>query len=370
MFGKETALKIWAVIVFMTGSFLVRAEIRRADFGKMPDGSPVFLYTIANRNRVEVSIQTYGGIITSIKVPDRHGAMEDVVLGFDSHAGYVENPAPFFGALVGRYANRIGGAHFSLNGVEYKLEKNDGANTLHGGPHGFDKKNWAVRELGDGGLELTYISKDGEAGYPGTLTATVTYHLTDSNEVRIDYLATTDKETVVNLTNHSYFNLKSSGDILGHVLTIHADRFTPVDAGLIPSGELRPVAGTPFDFRKPVKIGARIDADDEQLKLGHGYDHNWVLNGRGLRLAARVQEPATGRILEVLTTQPGVQFYTGNFLDGTIHGKGGKVYARRSGFCLETQHFPDSPNQPTFPSTSLKPGVPFRSTTIFRFSSK
>jgi aldose 1-epimerase len=370
MFGKETALKIWAAIIIMSGSFIVRAEIQRGDFGKMPNGAPVSLYTITNHNRVQVSIQTYGGIITSIKVPDRHGAIEDVVLGFDTQAGYVDNPGPFFGALIGRFANRIGGAHFTLNGVEYKLEKNDGANTLHGGPHGFDKQNWTARELGDGGLELTYISKDGEGGYPGTLTATVAYHLTDANELRIDYQASTDKATVVNLTNHSYFNLKGGGDILGHVLTIHADRFTPVDSGLIPTGELRPVAGTPFDFRKPTPVGARIESNDEQLKLGHGYDHNWVLNGSGLRLAARVEEPATGRILEVLTNQPGLQFYTGNFLDGTAHGKGGKVYARRSGLCLETQHFPDSPNQPKFPTTTLQPGVQFRSTTVFKFSSK
>ncbi len=370
MFGKETALRIWAAIVIMSGSFIARAEIRRADFGKMPDGAPVSLYTITNANRVQVSIQTYGGIITSLKVPDRHGAMDDVVLGFDSHSGYVDNPSPFFGALIGRWANRIGGAHFTLNGVEYKLEKNDGANTLHGGPHGFDKQNWTARELGDGGLELNYISKDGEAGYPGTLKTTVAYHLTDANELRIDYQATTDKETVVNLTNHSYFNLKGNGDILGHVLTIHADRFTPVDSGLIPTGELRAVAGTPFDFRKPTAVGSRIETNDEQLKLGHGYDHNWVLNGNGLRLAARVEEPASGRVLEVMTTQPGLQFYTGNFLDGTVHGKGGKLYARRSGLCLETQHFPDSPNQPKFPSTLLQPGAQFRSTTVFRFSSK
>ena len=369
MSGKERGLKVIAAIILMS-AMRVRAEIHRADFGKMPDGAPVSLYTLTNQNRLQVSIQTYGGIITSVKTPDRHGAMDDIVLGFDSHAGYVENPSPFFGAIIGRYANRIAQAHFTLDGVEYKLEKNDGENTLHSGTHGFDKKNWTARELGDGGLELTYISKDGESGFPGTLTTTVTYHLTDANELRLDYQATTDKDTVLNLTNHSYFNLRGNGDILGHIVTIHADHFTPVDSALIPTGDLRAVAGTPFDFRKPVAIGARIEANDEQLKLGHGYDHNWVVNGKGLRLAVRVEDPATGRILEVQTTQPGVQFYTGNFLDGTIHGKGGKVYARRSGFSFETQHFPDSPNQPKFPTTMLHPGEQFKSTTIFKFSSK
>jgi aldose 1-epimerase len=295
-----------------------------------------------------------------------------VILGFDSLGGYVDNPGPFFGALIGRYGNRIGGARFALNGIEYKVDQNDGANSLHGGARGFDKAIWTAKELGDGGLELTYLSKDGEEGYPGNLNATVTYHLTGANELRIDYAATTDKTTVVNLTNHSYFNLKGDGDILGHILTLHADRFTPVDSGLIPTGELRAVNGTPFDFRKPTAIGARIDQTDEQLKLGRGYDHNWVLNrkGRRLSLAARVEEPSTGRVLEVSTTEPGIQFYTGNFLDGTIKGKGGKVYGLRSGFCLETQHFPDSPNNPEFPSTVLKPGEKFHSTTVFKFSVK
>jgi aldose 1-epimerase len=293
-----------------------------------------------------------------------------VVLGFDSLAGYIENAGPYFGALVGRYANRIGHAAFKLNGVEYKLAANNGENTLHGGIHGFNSAVWTPRELADGGLELSYLSKDGEENFPGNLRVTVTYHLTDANELRIDYAATTDKATVLNLTNHSYFNLKGAGegDILGHVLTLHADRYTPVDAGLIPLGELRSVAGTPLDFRKATAIGARIEQDDPQLKLGKGYDHNWVLKSGGkLNLAARVEEPASGRVLEVLTTEPGVQFYTGNFLDGSIHGKGGKVYARRSGFCLETQHFPDSPNKPAFPTTLLKPGQEFRSTTVFRF---
>ena len=345
---------------------------KRVDFGKTRDSVAVSLYTLTNKNGVEARITNYGGIVTSLKTPDRNGAMADVVLGFDSLDGYVTNPGPFFGALIGRYANRIGHAHFSLGGVEYKVDKNDGDNTLHGGARGFDKRVWTARELPDGGLELTYLSKDGEEGFPGNLKATVTYHLTDANELKIDYAATTDKLTVVNLTNHMYFNLKGAGegDILRHVLTLNADRLTPVDAGLIPIWELRAVNGTPFDFRKAAAIGSRIEQTDEQLKLGHGYDHNWVLNrtGNGLTLAAHVEEPASGRVLEVLTTQPGIQFYTGNFLDGTIHGKGGKAYGLRSGFCLETQHFPDSPNQPKFPSTELKPGQTFQSSTIFRFS--
>lgn len=345
--------------------------IRRAGFGKTHDGAAVSIYTLTNAHGVEARIMTYGGILVSLKTPDRDGKLADVVLGFDSVEGYETNPGPFFGALIGRYANRIGHARFRLGGVEYHLDKNDGDNTLHGGARGFDKRLWAARELPDGGLELTYHSKDGEEGFPGNLTATVVYHLTGENELRIDYSATSDKLTVVNLTNHSYFNLKGagSGDILSHRLTLNADRFTPVDAGLIPTGELRAVGGTPFDFRRPTLIGARIGEPDQQITFARGYDHNWVLNrsGNGLTLAARAEEPVSGRVLEVLTTQPGVQFYTGNFLDGTIRGKGGKVYGHRAGFCLETQHFPDSPNEPKFPSTELKPAQTFRSATVFRF---
>lgn len=342
--------------------------IARADFGKTGDGTVVRIYTLTNRDGLKARIATYGGRLVSLRAPDRTGAMDDVVLGFDALDGYLANPSPFFGALVGRYANRIGGARFTLNGVEYKLENNDGENTLHGGSHGFDKAVWTARELADGGLELMHISKDGDEGFPGSLTAVVRYHLADSNELRIEYRATTDRATVVNLTNHAYFNLKGSGDVLEHRLMLNADRFTPVDAGLIPTGELRPVAGTPFDFRKPMAIGAHINDDDEQLKLAKGYDHNFVLNGSGMRLAARVEDPSTGRVLEVLTDQPGVQFYSGNFLDGTIHGRNGVVYGHRSGFCLETQHFPDSPNRPDFPGTVLNPGGEFRSTTIYRFT--
>ena len=359
-----------ALLVALT-ALLDAATLKRSDFGRTREGVAVSLYTLANRNGLEARITNYGGIVVSLKAPDRAGAMADVVLGFDSLEGYLANPGPFFGALVGRYANRIAHARFSLDGVPYQLEKNNGDNSLHGGSRGFDKRVWTPRELPGGALELTYASGDGEEGFPGNLHATATYRVTDASELRIDYSATTDKPTIVNLTNHSYFNLKGqgSGDVLGHLVTLHADRFTPVDAGLIPTGELRPVAGTVFDFRLPTSIGSRIGQNDEQLRLGGGYDHNWVLTRprQGLALAARVEEPSSGRVLEVLTSQPGVQFYTANFLDGSIRGKGGAVYGSRSGFCLETQHFPDSPNQPKFPSTGLRPGEKFATTTVFRF---
>ncbi|HVO99082.1 MAG TPA: aldose epimerase family protein [Bryobacteraceae bacterium] len=362
--------KKWAALALIVSAAGAHAatKLTSADFGKTREGAAVKIFTLTNKNGLEARITSYGGRLVSLKTPDKAGAMGDVVLGFDSLDGYLsENP--FFGALVGRYANRIGHAQFTLDGALYKVPKNDGENSLHGGLRGFDKVVWTARELPGGGLELTYLSKDGEEGYPGNLKATVIYHLTDANELKIDYEATTDKDTVVNLTNHSYFNLKGSGDILGHQLTLNADRFTPVDSGLIPTGVLQMVAGTPFDFRKSTAIGARIDKNDEQLKLGRGYDHNWVLNKKDseLSLAARVEEPASGRIMEVWTTQPGVQFYTGNFLDGTIKGKGGQVYVRRAALCLETQHFPDSPNKPNFPSTVLKPGQHYKSTTIYKF---
>jgi aldose 1-epimerase len=320
---------------------------------------------------MEVSAITYGGIILSIKVPDAKGKIEDVALGFDTLDGYIANPGPYFGAIVGRYGNRIAKARFSLGGVEYKLAANNGVNSLHGGEKGFDKRVWKAKQTG-ASLELTYVSQDGEEGYPGTLTSTVTYTVSEENELRIEYSATTDKETVLNLTSHSYFNLagQGEGDILAHLVTIHADRFTPVDAGLIPTGELRSVNGTAFDFRKPRAIGDRIGAAEEQIRLGKGYDHNYVLNGAGGGLvpAVTVTEPKSGRVMEVSTTEPGVQFYTGNFLDGTAKGKGGKTYHQRYGFCTETQHFPDSPNRPDFPSAALKPGARFQSTTVFRFS--
>jgi len=341
------------------------------EFGKTPSGEAVELYALKNAKGVEGDISTYGGVLVALKVPDHAGALGDIVLGFDDFQGY-QIPPPYFGAIVGRYGNRIAHARFTLGGVEYNLAKNDGDNTLHGGKRGFDKVLWTAKNATGHSLELAYLSKDGEEGYPGNLSVTVTYTLTDNNELKIDYSATTDKDTVVNLTNHSYFNLagQGEGDILGHELILNADRYTPVDKGLIPTGELRSVAGTPFDFRQPHAIGERIGSSDEQIALGGGYDHNFILNrtGDGLSLAARVTEAKSGRALEVFTTEPAIQFYTGNFLDGTIRGKGGKVYGRRSAFCLETQHYPDSPNQPSFPSTVLKPGAVYRTTTVYRFS--
>lgn len=336
----------------------------------MTSGTPT-LYTLKNA-KIQATISNYGGVITSLQVPDRSGKMGDVVLGFDTPAEYLTTTNPYFGALIGRYGNRIGHAKFKLEGKEYTLPKNDGDNTLHGGLKGFDKQFWQAKQQGEK-LTLTYVSKDGEEGFPGTLTATVTYTLM-ANGIRIEYMATTDKPTVLNLTNHSYWNLAGpgSGEVLNHEIMLNADRFTPVDKGLIPTGELKPVQGTPFDFRTLHKIGERIDAKDEQIQFGKGYDHNWVLNKKGneLSLAARVTEPTTGRVMEVYTTEPSIQFYTGNFLDGTIKGKGGKVYKHRGALCLETQHYPDSPNHPAFPTTELKPGQTYRSTTEYRFSAK
>lgn len=354
-----------------------KATMKKQPFGKTEDGRSVDLYTLTNKSGMEVAITNFGGIVVALKVPDRNGKLDDVVLGYDNLDGYTSNTA-YFGAIIGRYGNRIAHGEFALDGVTYHLPQNDGDNTLHGGKVGFNKRVWTAKDVsGSQGpaLELTYLSKDGEEGFPGNLNVRVVYTLTDKNELRIEYFATTDKPTVVNLTNHSYFNLagQGNGDILGHEVALHADRFTPVDQVLIPTGELRAVKGTPFDFTKPTAIGARINQDDQQLKVGRGYDHNWVLNsgGRGgLSLAAEAYDPKSGRVLDVLTTEPGIQFYTGNFLDGTIHGKGGKVYNLRYGFCLETQHFPDSPNHPSFPPTLLKPGQEYKSTTGFRFSTR
>ena len=342
-------------------------------FGKMPDGTPVDIYTL-NDGRVEARIMTYGGTVVSLRVPDRNGKAADVVLGFDDLDGYVANNnnkgGAFLGALIGRYANRIAHATFTLDGQKYVLPRNDGENSLHGGSHGFNNVVWKGQPIKDG-LELTYLSKDGEAGYPGNLTVVVRYTLNNAS-LRIEYSATTDKDTVLNLTNHSYFNLagQGNGDILGHQLTLFASHFTPVDAALIPTGDLKSVASTPFDFLKPVATGARIDGDDEQLRRGHGYDHNWVLDSASGKLAeaAELSEPTSGRVMRVLTDQPGVQFYSGNFLDGTIKGKAGVTYQRRTGLCLETQHFPDSPNHPSFPTTELKSGQSFHSVTVFSFS--
>ncbi len=343
--------------------------IQKQPFGQTPDGTAVDLYTITNPDGASVSISTYGGTVTTLKVTDRAGNFGDVVLGFDTLAGYLAEH-PYFGALIGRYGNRIAKGKFSLNGKDYKLAINNGPNALHGGLKGFSRQVWKAKEVGDNGLELTYVSKDGEEGYPGTLTASVLYTLTPANELRIDYTATTDADTVANLTNHSYFNLAGSPDNLTHQIEIYADRFTPVDAGLIPTGELRPVKGTPFDFTAPHAIGERIDANDEQIKRGGGYDHNFVFTKHDgqLNLVAKVTEATTGRVMEVLTTEPAVQFYTSNFLDGTLKGKGGRVYGRRAAFCLETQHYPDSPNQPKFPTTVLKAGETRKSTTVYRFS--
>ena len=350
--------------------------VTRAPFGKLKDGSAVEVFTLTNAKGVEVRAITYGGIIQSWKVPDKAGKLADVVLGFDTIDGY-QTDHPFFGAIIGRYGNRIGNAQFSLDGRTYKLAANNGPNNLHGGAKGFDKQLWTgeiVKSDRGQAVAFSRTSPDGEEGFPGTLKVRVTYILTDQNGLIVEYEASTDKATPVNLTQHSYFNLagEGSGTILDHQLMINADRYTPVNDTLIPTGELAPVAGTAFDFRKPTRIGDRIDQPDVQLKNGKGYDHNWVLNQKqsGLQLAARVFEPKSGRTLEITTSEPGLQFYAGNFLDGTIKGKQGHVYGHRSGFCLETQHFPDSPNKPAFPSTILKPGQPYRTTTVFTFSTK
>lgn len=348
------------------------ANLTKEPFGKSKTGELVERYTLRNTKGMEVAILTYGGIVQAIRLPNGPGKTIDVVLGFDTLDGYL-GEHPYFGALIGRYGNRIGNAKFTLNGKEYKLAANNNGHSLHGGLKGFDKVVWAPKEIPgeEPALELTYTSKDGEEGYPGDLTTTVRYTLTNANELKLEYNATTDKDTVLNLTNHTYFNLAGAGegDILGHSIQILADRFTPVDKGLIPTGELKPVAGTPFDFTEPKPIGSRIMQDDPQMVNGKGYDHNYVLNSGGgaLALAARVTGPNGVRTMEVLTTQPGVQFYSGNFLDGSNKGKGGHVYNQRYGFCLETQHFPDSPNKPDFPSVVLKPGEKYQSTTVYRF---
>ena len=352
------------------------ASVEQEPFGTMPDGREIRLYTLTNANGLEMRVIDYGGIIVSLRVPDREGEMEDVALGYDALPDYLEEN-PYFGAIIGRYGNRIAGGQFTLDGETYQLATNNGPNHLHGGVQGFDKVVWDAEPFEDErgvGLVFTYTSPAGEEGYPGTLTTTVTYLLTDEDELVFDYEATTDAATPVNLTQHSYFNLAGhdAGDVLDHRLMINADAFTPVDATLIPTGELRPVEGTPFDFREPTAIGARIEADDEQVRFGLGYDHNFVLrrenaDADSLVLAARVTEPTSGRVMEVYTTEPGIQFYSGNFLDGTLTGKDGVVYEQRSGFCLETQHFPDSPNQPDFPSTTLRPGETYHTRTVYAF---
>jgi aldose 1-epimerase len=360
-----------------TSSDAMIDTITRQPFGQTSDGTPVELYTLRNRHGMEARIMTYGGIVQSLQVPDRNGDLGDVVLGYDTLDGYLTN-SPYFGALIGRYGNRIGGGRFTLDGHTYTLPQNDHGNTLHGGIKGFDKVVWKVQKAAVGPrgpeLELTYLSKDGEEGFPGNLTVQATYTLRDDNTLELQFKATTDQDTVVNLTHHSYFNLRGSGDILGHIVYINADRFTPVNAALIPTGELRPVQGTPFDFTTPHAIGQWInDTNDEQIRFANGYDDNFVLNKPSpgaLSLAARVTEPTSGRVMEVWTTEPGLQFYTGNFLDGTITGKGGWTYQFRDAFCMEPQHFPDSPNHPNFPSTELKPGQTYRNTILYKFSAE
>ena len=356
------------------GTMSTEAGVKREPFGQTPDSQAVELLTLTNAHGMEVRAMTYSGIIISLKVPDRNGTLGDVVLGYDSLAGYVKG-SPYFGAIVGRYGNRIARARFTLDGKTYTLAANNGPNALHGGLRGFDKVVWhaeTFRKDSGAGVVFTFTSPDGDQGYPGTLTTAVTYTLTDANELIVDYHATTDKATPVNLTQHTYFNLAGAGkgDVLGHRLMLAADSMTPIDSTLIPTGAIAPVAGTPFDFRTATAIGARIDAPDAQIHNAGGYDHNFVLNraGPGLIHVAHVLEPTSGRTLDVSTTEPGVQFYTGNFLDGSNVGKGGVAYRKHDGFCLETQHFPDSPNHPNFPSTILRPGAVYRSRTVFAFS--
>ncbi len=345
-----------------------RAEmsIKKEPFGKTPDGKEIDLYTLTNTNGLKARVMTYGGILVSLEVPDRDGKLGDIVLGYDNLDDYVKNN-PYFGCIVGRYANRIADGRFTLDGTKYQLTTNEGPTHLHGGVKGFDKMIWNAEEVKakDGvGVKLTYLSKDGEQGYPGNLSCTVTYTLTEDNELRIDYEATTDKPTPINLTNHTYFNLTAgSSDILGHELMINADKYTPVDEKLIPTGELKIVKDSPMDFTRPMAIGLRIG------EVAGGYDHNYVLNSGGgeMALALRVYEQTSGRVMEIHTTEPGLQFYSGNFLDGSITGKNGIVYKKHYGVCLETQHFPDSPNKPNFPSVILMPGDKYTHTAVHKF---
>lgn len=355
-------------------------KITVRSFGQLADGRPTQLFTLENEHGFRADISDYGGTVVNLLVPDRDGALADVSLGFANAAEYAAH-SPYFGALIGRVGNRIAHGRFTLDGLTYTLATNNDPGGipchLHGGMVGFDKVLWEARPMvadGNPALVLRYVSRDGEEGYPGELTVEVTYTVTQENELRLDYRATTTKATPINLTNHTYFNLKGegAGTILDHVLTIHASRTTPVDAGLIPTGEIVPVTGTPLDFTSPHMIGERVDSPDEQMRFGGGYDHNWVIDRRddSLFLTATVLEPESGRVMDILTTEPGLQFYSGNFLDGTLTGKSGKKYLYRGGFCLETQHFPDSINHPNFPSAILRPGETLRSTTIYRFSAK
>jgi aldose 1-epimerase len=358
------------------------STIAKADFGKTPDGTPVEIYTLHNSRGAEAHIMTYGGIVQKLLMPDKNGNFADVVNGFDTLNGYTDpkyvGACPYFGALIGRYGNRIGGAKFTLEGKTYQLATNNGPNSLHGGVKGFDKVVWtAVKaDVGSEGprLVLNYLSKDGEEGFPGNLNVKATYTLTEDNGLKLQFKATTDKPTIANLTHHSYFNLngQGNGDILGHLVYINSDQTTPVDSGLITTGMFADVAGTPFDFRKPTAIGAHIDDKDTVLQYGPGYDHNWVINkpmGK-FDLMARVKDPSSGRMMEVWSDEPGLQFYAGNFLDGTLNGKDGKVYQKRSAFCMEPQHYPDSPNKATWPSVELKPGQTYHNTIEYKFSAE
>ena len=360
-------LVLFVITVIALGAFAADSASKQ-NWGRA-DGKDVHLYTFTNKNGMQVAITNYAAAVQAIRVPDKNGKIEDVALGFDTLADYQEKNSPHFGTIVGRVGNRIAKGQFTLEGKLYKLPLNNKTNTLHGGVKGFDKHVWDVQDVGADHITLHYLSKDGEEGFPGNLDTTVKYTLTADNSLVIDYTVKTDKPTIQNLTNHTYFNLagEGKGDVMKQVLTINADKFTADDKELLPTGEIKPVAGTPFDFRTPHAIGERIDAKDPQIVNGMGYDHNFILNGSGMRWAAKATDPSSGRTLEVDTDQPAVQLYTGNFLDGTVKGKGGKGYVHRGAFCLETQHYPDSPNHPNFPSIELKPGQTFRSKTVFRF---
>ncbi len=361
-----------SILLCLAFTASTQAQVSSQDFGSLPDNTAVRLFTITNKTGSSVQIMTYGATVVSLKMPDRAGQLADIVLGFDNLHGYLGNN-PYFGATVGRYANRIHGAKFSLDGVQYNLTPNAQGNTLHGGRRGFDKVVWSPATIDARTVEFTYVSRDGEEGFPGNLTVHARYSLSDANELTIDYSATTDKLTIVNLTNHSYFNLAGAGngDVLNHLLTIYADQYTPTDDQLIPTGRFADVAGTPFDFRQPHKIGQRIDADNPQLRFGNGYDENFVLTQKdGLHPAAVAYEPVSGRVLELSTTEPGLQLYSANGLDGSIIGKDGRSYPQHGAFCLEPGHFPDSPNHPEFPSTELAPGQVYHSTIVYKFSTR